>query len=489
MSRALSSVALSAALVLAVGAAQPGGQRAEALAARPATTHTQPAQPESAPPQTSPASPDSPQADQAREAREALRALQWPSSRTATSADEPATAATQLVAATPTRSARATAMAYGLRAQVDAALRGSTAAGVSVAIDVAGLGAVERRAATTFRPPATTEKLYTVFAALRLLGPDYQSLTSLQSIAPVVAGHLTGDLYLVAGGDPYLTHADLDGLAAQLAAAGVTAVDGRLLVDDSRYDRVRRPPGWKPGWVPEESGPLSAMAVDGNSVRGDAPFLADPATPAAAALRTYLGKRGVTVGASVAHGIRPDGASVLASHLSAPLSVVVRRIAKDSYNFGAEMLLKELGHAAIGVGTSAAGTAAVRSVFAQVGVSTGTTVDGSGLSRVNLKTAAAELALLRAAERSSFAATFEAALPIACGDGTLKHRLCGTMAALRTFAKTGTLDTAIALTGWTRTADGHRVRFVFLLTAYANSWSVRAAIDRAVVALASARVG
>ncbi|MCU1600300.1 MAG: hypothetical protein JWO22_1009, partial [Frankiales bacterium] len=45
--------------------------------------------------------------------------------------------------------------------------------------------------------------------------------------------------------------------------------------------------------MPEESGPLSAMAVDGNAWRHDASYLADPATPVLTKLRTYLARKGV----------------------------------------------------------------------------------------------------------------------------------------------------------------------------------------------------
>jgi D-alanyl-D-alanine carboxypeptidase/D-alanyl-D-alanine-endopeptidase (penicillin-binding protein 4) len=377
-----------------------------------------------------------------------------------------------------------------LRARVDAALRGSTASGISVAIDIDGLGAVERRGATTFRPPASTEKLYTIFAALRRLGPAYQQITTLETRAPLVAGHLRGDVYLVAAGDPYFTTADLDDLAAQLAASGVTRIDGRLVVDDTRYDRSRRGIGWKTAWVPGESGPLSAMALNRNAWRHDSAYVADPASPVATKLRADLAAHGISVGAAApGRGRVPAAARMVASHASAPLSDVVTRIAKDSDNFAAEMLLKEVGHAVTGIGSSASGASAVASIVRRAGAGAGTTSDGSGLSRYNRKSVTSELALLRAVERSSFAAEFRAALPVACVDGTLKRRLCGVATRGRTSAKSGTLDTARALAGWTLTADGHIVRFAFILGSFRSGLAARAAIDRAVVVLASARTG
>ena len=185
------------------------------------------------------------------------------------------------------------ATAASLRSQVEAALAGSSARSVAVAVDVDGLGAVDRRGSTVALPPASTEKLLTAEAALRLLGPTYRQRTDLRSVGVRGTALLRGDLYLVAGGDPYLTATQLDALARSFAATGIRTISGHLVVDDTRYDRVRRGSGWKREWVPEESGPLSAMALDGNGWRRDASYLADPATPVLVKLRTYLARKGV----------------------------------------------------------------------------------------------------------------------------------------------------------------------------------------------------
>jgi D-alanyl-D-alanine carboxypeptidase/D-alanyl-D-alanine-endopeptidase (penicillin-binding protein 4) len=170
------------------------------------------------------------------------------------------------------------------------------------------------------------------------------------------------------------------------------------------------------------------------------------------------------------------------------LSVQVSRIAKHSDNFAAELLLKEVGYVVRGRGSSAAGATAVHDTLAAFRVDTGVTADGSGLSTYDRKSVGSEVALLRAAERTAFYDVYRAALPIACVDGTLQHRLCASATRQRTSAKTGTLDTSRALTGWTTTADGHRVRFAFVLTSFTDGLKARAAIDRAVLVLASASV-
>ena len=85
-------------------------------------------------------------------------------------------------------------------------------------------------------------------------------------------------------------------------------------------------------------------------------------------------------------------------------------------------------------------------------------------------------------------ADLQAKLPIGCRDGTLEHRFCGTVASGRVFAKTGTLDTAHTLAGWTYTRDGHLVTFSFALAGFRSGSAATKAIDRAVVVLAGATV-
>ncbi|HSN70065.1 MAG TPA: D-alanyl-D-alanine carboxypeptidase, partial [Steroidobacteraceae bacterium] len=55
------------------------------------------------------------------------------------------------------------------------------------------------------RTPASTIKTVTTFAALDVLGPAYTWRTRAFTSTPVVNGTLNGDLYLVGGGDPFMT--------------------------------------------------------------------------------------------------------------------------------------------------------------------------------------------------------------------------------------------------------------------------------------------
>ncbi len=375
-----------------------------------------------------------------------------------------------------------------LQRRLQAALGQSTASSVVAAVDVAGVGEVFRQGATAAVPPASTEKLFTSFAALRALTPNGRLWTRVQATRPRVGNRQPGNLFLVGGGDAFLTATHLDHLAAAVAANGIRHVDGRLFVDDFRYDQVRHGPGWKSTFVPDDAGPLSALAVDGNQWRRDKAFLADPAAANTALFQQLLAKHGVTVSARIGRAHVPAGARVVAEHSSALVSDLVRAIDKNSDNFGAELLLKELGRVRRGVGSTAAGAAAVHDLLEPLGVTVGTVADGSGLSSQDRQSAAGEVSLLAAAESSNLYRSLLGTLPIACRDGTLKKRMCGTAAEGRARAKTGSLDFVRTLAGWTSTADGHLVRFSFLLAGYQDRNRAVKAIDDATVILSAAHV-
>ena len=376
-----------------------------------------------------------------------------------------------------------------IRAKLVSYLSGSTSALRSSAVDVSGVGPVLRQGDATAVLPASTQKAFTTLAALKALGLTTQLSTEARTPVAVTGGVLPGDLYLVAGGDPFLSGAQLDLLAAGVRNAGVTRVTGHLVLDDYRYDAVRRAPGWKTSFVPDESGPLSAFALDRNAWRKDSSYLADPGFPNLARFRALLVKHGISISTSLVRRHVPAGTTLLARKLSPPMQDMVRLVDKDSVNFGAELLLKELGYRLKGVGSTSAGAAAVPQVLASMGIAMTRMYDGSGLSSDDRQSARSELSLLLAAQGSSLYKPFRAALPIACRDGTLEKRLCGTPAAGKAAAKTGTLPGVNALTGYTTTADGHMVRFSFLLSRVADAAKAKAAIDACVAYLSGLRVG
>jgi D-alanyl-D-alanine carboxypeptidase/D-alanyl-D-alanine-endopeptidase (penicillin-binding protein 4) len=387
----------------------------------------------------------------------------------------------------PVALVRADDAGQGLGERVRAAVATSGATTAAAAVEVDGLGQVLNQEAGHALPPASTQKSFTGVAALLALPPGMRFTTEVAARTTPTAGRLPGGLWLVGGGDPYLTRSGLRALARSVRASGITYVVGDLLLDDSRYDAKRRASGWKSDYVPDESGPLSGRAVERNAYRRDSAVVSDPALPNARLFRDYLKAEGVTVHGVTRRNRRPADARTVATRQSGPLADVLRRALKASDNFAAEMVLKEVGKVVRGEGSSRAGYAAVVQILGAQGVTAGSGTDGSGLSRYNRQTPGAQVELLKLADESVAAhAAFRRALPIACHDGTLKTRMCNTPAAGRVSAKTGTLPGVRALSGYTRTASGRTVWFSFQLTGVRDGTRARNALDRAAVVLASA---
>ncbi len=89
--------------------------------------------------------------------------------------------------------------------------------------------------------------------------------------------------------------------------------------------------------------------------------------------------------------------------------------------------------------------------------------EGSGLSRNNLATANATVALLKFMSTHAEAKSFVVSLPVAGVDGTLRKRMKGTPAEGNVRAKTGSLRYANSLSGYVTTAAGERLAFSVML--------------------------
>jgi serine-type D-Ala-D-Ala carboxypeptidase/endopeptidase (penicillin-binding protein 4) len=375
---------------------------------------------------------------------------------------------------------RAATTAAELRVQIDAAL--APVGGISALITVDGVGTVAEREADVGRIPASTQKIYAGAASLLQIGPEATFLTEIRSSATPANGLLLGDLVVRASGDPSLSASGLTDLAAQVAKTGLKTVSGGLVVDESRYDSLRINPGWKTKFTPGEVGVLSAFSVDGNH-RGSSTL--DPALANLVTFRAALKANGIIVVGGDRTGTLGSGGPVLASRVSAPLKELVAHALKKSDNTYAELLMKEIG-ARSGNGSTAGGIGAVRSQFDRFGIVSPLMVDGSGLSSLNRSTARQQVQWLSKIRVSTAGATFRAALPIGCVDGTMKSRFCGTTAATKVVAKTGTLDFITALAGYTSTANGRVVTFSMIGNGLKSTSAARLAMDKALVAVTSA---
>ncbi|MEI6389806.1 MAG: D-alanyl-D-alanine carboxypeptidase/D-alanyl-D-alanine-endopeptidase, partial [Verrucomicrobiota bacterium] len=182
----------------------------------------------------------------------------------------------------------------------------------------------------------------------------------------------------------------------------------------------------------------------------------------------------------------------LGSMESLPMSDLAREVQKPSQNLYTDLLLGHVGEktrtaeARLDATSEGLGVRELNKFLAEVGIKKGETFfeEGSGLSRDNLTTANATVALLEFMNRHKSAEVYLASLPIAGVDGTLKNRMKGTPAAGNVRAKTGTLHWANSISGFVTTAGGEHLVFSLMLNRYYELRPARGDLDTIVVMLA-----
>ena len=337
--------------------------------------------------------------------------------------------------------------------------------------------------------PASNQKLFVTAALLAELGPTARLETRVYARGKLggrgdsVVG---GDLVLVGDGDPSFgtgrfarandqPATRVSQLARNVAAAGVKRVEGRILADDSIFDRERR--------AGPDLSPLSGLSFNNGYDGGD--YAHSPELVAAKGLKSALRKRGVRVDGQVGRANLP-AATLESEPLAAVASPTVTKLIEEtnvpSNNFFAEMLLKRLAATSGRKGTRQRGNDKVETFAASVGTAV-ESVDGSGLSRKNRVSPEHVGQLLVAmAKDEQNAAAFRDSLPVAGREGTVADRMHGTAAEGNCATKTGTLSDVSALSGYCD-AGGHTVVFSTLMND-ANVDAARRAQDRIAAAVA-----
>jgi D-alanyl-D-alanine carboxypeptidase/D-alanyl-D-alanine-endopeptidase (penicillin-binding protein 4) len=280
--------------------------------------------------------------------------------------------------------------------------------------------------------PASVLKLVVAATVLRALGPGYRFTTSLVTDVAPQGDRLPGSLWLVGGGDPELTSADLKRAVAAMKANGILRIDGDVIADGSLFGPDAVNPTWAAddleyGYAaltssvtmdggtaqftitPDPSGGLASVRVDPdaiageiigdvrsgsayaeNSVRidplpdgggfqvsGTIPYgapqkfwrsLAHPTQAAAVALRAMLIEAGIGVGGGTAVGQAPTATVAVWTRKSRPLAAIVRRMMFDSDNHIAEQLLRTAGAHRAGIGSLANGLETEREYLQGIGV-------------------------------------------------------------------------------------------------------------------------
>lgn len=344
--------------------------------------------------------------------------------------------------------------------------------------------------------PASTTKILSGFAALRVLDPQTRFATH---------ADLDGDrVILVGGGDPYLVtargpnsspveQADLRTLARRTAAAlqvlGAERVS--LGFDDSLFTGPDFNPAWEAKYRGEVVSPIRALWVEQGVHAGR--IDADPGRVAAERFAGALRAAGITVTGEPARVGSPPLTTRLAEVRSATLAQIVENVEVYSDNEGAEVIARQ---AALAAGREASFAGAVNTVMGQLEAfeldAAGVHLDdGSGLSRRNRIPPSVLVRVLALAGNSAKNARLLAFLPVAHVSGSLAGRLGREPLAWGMVrAKTGTLTGVHALAGMVTTRDGHVLAFAVIADATsANDARAQAAIDAIAGALAACDCG
>jgi len=364
---------------------------------------------------------------------------------------------------------------------LDATLKPDGAGSISgVVLDASTGQTLFDREANANRIPASNMKLLTAVAALKALGPETRFSTRVLSSADPSTVVLTGggDVLLGSGASEptaILGRAGLASLAADtaaaLAAAGV-AGPVTVQVDDSLFTGAPLNPGWSLEDVAAgETTPLFSLALNSGRyspgvVTGPRPQ--DSAVTTAQAFAEQLAAAGVTVSPGVERG-KGLPAKVLATAESATVSEQVDLMLESSDNFLAEALGRMTALASGQPGTYDAATSAVRQRLGELGIATDSMLlaDVSGLALENQVSAQQFAEVVRAITSGPDPALRTAldGFPVAGLTGTLDNRYVdsGTSeGAGLVRAKTGTLNTVIALSGYVVDADGRLLVFSFI---------------------------
>jgi serine-type D-Ala-D-Ala carboxypeptidase/endopeptidase (penicillin-binding protein 4) len=195
----------------------------------------------------------------------------------------------------------------------------------------------------------------------------------------------------------------------------------------------------------------------------------DPGEHAAALLAQLLVQRGVKVSgtARATHIAEAAGATpraVLAEHVSVPLGDSVKLANKISQNLHTEMLLRAAARNTAVWNTPDDLMKFPSDFYAAAGIAPGDVIqtDGSGLSRHDLVTPRAIVALLKYAQGQPWFAPYYASLPVAGVDGTLETLMKNTSSTGRIHAKTGSVEHVRTRSGYAETLGGRRLIFSFL---------------------------
>ncbi|MDP4174719.1 MAG: D-alanyl-D-alanine carboxypeptidase/D-alanyl-D-alanine-endopeptidase [Bacteroidota bacterium] len=212
------------------------------------------------------------------------------------------------------------------------------------------------------------------------------------------------------------------------------------------------------------------ISIDSDEIKTYA-TVTNPTQYSLIVLKDVLKKKGINVKGYAANiedeNLTLDYAKLtkILTHLSVPLSEIIKVTNKNSYNFYAEQLLKTIGLEKYGFGSVDNGVKAIKKLLREIGINSENMIiaDGSGLSRLNLVTPRQIADLLNYIYRHNIFPTFYQTLPIAGVDGSLALRMTRSKAENNVRAKTGYLGGVRSMCGYVFTADNEPVCFSIIV--------------------------
>jgi D-alanyl-D-alanine carboxypeptidase/D-alanyl-D-alanine-endopeptidase (penicillin-binding protein 4) len=393
--------------------------------------------------------------------------------------------------------------------------------------------------------PASIMKMMTTGLALDRFGSDHKFTTHVLRDGGVNGGVLDGNLYLRGGGDPTLSlrfwqgESPMDALAKQIAAAGIRQVKGAVIADESAFEAVRIPHGWKTSYLMSAyAAPVSALSLNENVVwivarpeNGRAVVELDPASTAipvtstvrltgggggrivarrtadgiqvsgtigsssaprryslvvqepplfaAGALAASLQKAGVAVQGGVRAGTTPRGAEDVANVQSLPMANMVSYMNRESINHFAELMYRNAARTDNTPGSAESAQEALRRFLGKAGVHPShiKVSDGSGLSEADSLTARSMVHLMSYAHKANWGPVFHASMPVAGESELMRRRMRASPAQGNLHAKTGTTNSVVSLAGYVTALNGEILAFAFIYNGNDRS-NARATMDR-----------
>jgi len=322
--------------------------------------------------------------------------------------------------------------------------------------------------------PASITKVVVGVTAYAKLGANYSIPTVIYTDdSNIKDGSIDGNLYIKGFGDPDLNSGDIQVLAEEINKAGIKQITGNIVADESYFDNVYKTLS---GVYKSDTGPsywpyVSALCLD--KTYG--------AMSTGSLLSSDLTALGISVQGTVITGTTPSGAKEVAQ-ISHAIYDVLSYMLKESDNHSAITIFKLLGAKYKNQPASLEDAQeVVGSFLTELGVDRYSyeILEGSGLTRYNKVNAEMYMKMLKYMYDDRFTFDyFMNSLSIAGKDGTLRKRMVGTEAEGNVYAKTGTINSVSALSGYVIDKDSEILMFYIVMNGFGgNATEMRAAQD------------